>query len=76
MRQLLQVAWTALWLIPGASAQCSMCRTAAAQANGIDKAILILFVPAVLLFSGVFLFAFHSQGGQEDPRNGSTPRDS
>jgi hypothetical protein len=54
-----------LWLIPAAVAQCSMCRTAAAQVNGIDKAILVLLAPAVLLFSGVFLFAFHFRSGRE-----------
>ena len=66
MRQVLKIAGSALLLIPGAAAQCSMCRTVAAQANGIDKAILVLFVPAVLLFSGVFLFAFRSQGKDDD----------
>ena len=66
MRQALRIAGTSLWLIPAATAQCSMCRTVAAQANGIDKAILVLFVPAVLLFSGVFLFAFRSQGRDDN----------
>jgi hypothetical protein len=53
-------------LAPAVSAQCSMCRTAAAQANGMDKAILVLFVPAVLLFCGVFVFAFRSQGDDDE----------
>jgi hypothetical protein len=50
---------------PEAWSQCAMCRTVAAQANGIDKAILVLFVPAVLLFCGVFVFAFRSQGADD-----------
>jgi hypothetical protein len=38
----------------------------------MDKAILVLFVPAVLLFCGVFAFAFRSHdadddSGSEDP---------
>jgi hypothetical protein len=43
-------------------AQCVMCRTAmAAQAQAagtINRAILILLLPAVALFCGVFLLAF------------------
>ncbi len=43
-------------------AQCAMCRTAAAAqahaAGTINTAILILLLPAVALFSGVFLLAF------------------
>lgn len=44
-------------------AQCSMCRTAlAAQgpeaADAFNRAILILLVPAVVLFSSVFLLVF------------------
>jgi hypothetical protein len=63
MRKMAILAGASLWLIPETSAQCSMCRTAAAQANGIDKAILVLLVPAVVLFCGTFLIAFRSQGG-------------
>ena len=75
MRQYLKIAGMSLWLIPGAAAQCSMCRTAAAQANGIDKAILVLFVPAVVLFSGVFLFAFRSQDGSDASGDDTRSRD-
>jgi hypothetical protein len=49
------------FVVAPAFAQCSMCRTVAAQANSIDKAIIILFLPAILLFSGVFVLAFRSQ---------------
>ena len=42
--------------------QCSMCRTAAAQSPGVadtlDSAILILLVPAVAMFCGVYFMAF------------------
>jgi hypothetical protein len=52
-----------LLVVAPAFAQCSMCRTAAAQVNSIDRAIIILFLPAILLFSGVFVLAFRSQAG-------------
>jgi hypothetical protein len=47
-------------------AQCSMCRTAAAVAGGktLDTAVLILLLPAMALFCGVFLTAF--RGGSRD----------
>jgi hypothetical protein len=50
-------------------AQCSMCRTAAAAqgAGGVgalNAAIVVLFVPAVVLFCGVFAFAL--RGDRED----------
>ncbi len=52
-----------------AFAQCSMCRTAAAaqaQAAGtINTAIVILLVPALVLFSGVFLLVFRSAAPEE-----------
>lgn len=42
-----------------AHAQCSMCKTAAAQSAGLslalNKGIFILLVPAVLLFAIIFL---------------------
>ena len=43
-----------------ALAQCSMCRNAVAAqgaADTFDRAILILLVPAVAMFSSVFIFA-------------------
>ena len=43
-------------------AQCSMCRTALESnpelAGAIDKAIIVLLVPAVALFCGVYFLAF------------------
>jgi hypothetical protein len=54
-----------------AFAQCSMCR-ASASAQGaeasaaFDKAIVILLAPALILFSGVFLFVFHREGPARD----------
>lgn len=61
-------------LLAGAStalAQCSMCRTAAsAQPPGasqaMNTAILILLVPALGLFSTVFLVAFRSDPHDEE----------
>lgn len=43
-----------------AAAQCSMCRNAVAAqgaADTFDRAILILLIPAVAMFSCVFIFA-------------------
>jgi hypothetical protein len=56
-----------------ALAQCSMCRTAAAQnaqaAKTINTAILILLLPALALFSSVFLLALRSSDAEsEDDR--------
>jgi len=45
-------------------AQCSMCRTAAAQgdqAAAINSGILVLFLPAVTLFSTIVFLAFRFQ---------------
>lgn len=54
-------------------AQCSMCRTAAAAqeagaAQALDAAIVVLLVPAVALFTGVFLFAFRSDAASREGR--------
>ena len=60
-------------LLPG---QCVMCRTAAAAqaqtARTINTAILILLVPAMALFGGVFMLVFRSAPGGEDE---AAPRD-
>ncbi len=58
-------------------AQCSMCRTAAASqgagaAGALNAAIVILLVPALALFCGIFLLAVGRQGPEgrgESPRN-------
>jgi hypothetical protein len=56
-----------------AAAQCAMCRTAlAAQHGGADvfnKAIVILLLPAVVLFSGTFLLVYtrRRMGDDEKP---------
>ena len=59
----------AIGLPAAALAQCSMCRTAAAQnahaAKTINTAILILLLPALALFSSVFLLAFRRSGADE-----------
>ena len=57
------------------AAQCAMCRTAmAAQHGGADvfnKAILILLLPAVVLFSGTFLLVYVQHRG----RSGEKPEE-
>ena len=63
MRSLLRLLAVAAAAGAQAWAQCPMCRTAAAAqgeaaARAFNAGILILFVPAVGLFCGVFLFAF------------------
>jgi hypothetical protein len=53
-----------------AAAQCAMCRTAlAAQHGGADvfnKAILVLILPAFVLFSGTFALIFTRRGKPEE----------
>ncbi|HWQ56684.1 MAG TPA: hypothetical protein VN442_23560 [Bryobacteraceae bacterium] len=61
-----QTAGVLLAAGPPVFAQCSMCRTAAAAqgpegAHALNVAIAILLVPAVTLFSGLFLLAFRSE---------------
>lgn len=56
-----RILLTAVAVAP-AWAQCSMCRTAAAAQgdhamHAMNAAILVLLVPAVVLFCGVFLLA-------------------
>lgn len=64
-----------LWAAP-VWAQCSMCRTAAASqgAHGMhtmNTAIVVLLVPAVALFCGMFVLALRGDAppGLEDPRD-------
>ncbi|MCC6858943.1 MAG: hypothetical protein IT158_10285 [Bryobacterales bacterium] len=71
LRRLRRIIPAALAGLP-AYAQCSMCRNAAAAqgqgaADSFNSAILILLVPAVALFSGVFLFTWRSAARTEDP---------
>jgi len=59
-------------------AQCPMCRTAAARdpaaARALNLGILLLFIPAVALFSGVFLLAFHSRNPENTEESEETQR--
>jgi hypothetical protein len=55
-----------------AVAQCSMCRTVAAAQNAagvLDAAILVLFVPALALFSGTLIMAFRFRAQGRDPED-------
>jgi hypothetical protein len=72
----LQVLRLASCIAGGAAplaAQCSMCRTAMAAQHGgaevFNKAILILLLPAIVLFSGTFLLVYtrHRTGNNEKP---------
>jgi hypothetical protein len=57
-----------LWLGASqiAAAQCSMCRTAAgvqaAQSDALNTGILILLVPALLLFTAVIIVTVRKAG--------------
>ena len=60
-------------------AQCVMCRTAASAqgahaAATLNRAILILLLPALALFSGVFLLAFRGAKSQAAEDEYDTPR--
>lgn len=56
---------TVIALAPAALAQgCVMCYTSASAAgqrgeHALDKAILVLLIPPLLLFIGILVFAFH-----------------
>ena len=65
--------WTLIGMLAcgSARAQCIMCRTAAAAQSGgashaMDRAILILLGPAVVLFCGIFLGIFRSRASAAD----------
>jgi hypothetical protein len=54
-----------------AAAQCSMCRTALSENGGaavFNKAILILLLPAMVLFSGTFLVVYRGQRRGNDQK--------
>jgi hypothetical protein len=68
----MRLAGTLLLAASTLAAQCSMCRTAVAAQNAkaiesVNYGILILFVPAVLLFSSVFVLAFRHGLKEDDP---------
>jgi cation transporter-like permease len=56
-----------------AAAQCAMCRTALAGQHGsaavFNRAVVILLLPAVVLFSATFLLVYtrHRMGNDEKP---------
>ena len=56
-----------------AAAQCAMCRTAVAAQHGsaavFNKAVVILLLPAVVLFGSTFLLVYtqHRMGKEEKP---------
>lgn len=61
MTILLALAATLSALCGGARAQCAMCKQslesssdAAAFASGLNLAVLVLLVPAVVMFAGIF----------------------
>jgi hypothetical protein len=61
-------------VLPAAMAQCSMCRTTAALTAGVfDSAIIVLFIPAIALFSGVFFLAFRYWPDNEEDSGSDWP---
>jgi heme/copper-type cytochrome/quinol oxidase subunit 2 len=51
-------------------AQCAMCKTVAAAqgekaAQALDWAILVLFIPAMLIFTGVYFLAYRMRNAQD-----------
>jgi hypothetical protein len=70
----MKIAASGLLMAAAAWGQCSMCRTAAAAQGAaagktLDHAVLILLVPAVTLFAGVFLAAFRIGSSHDEPRD-------
>jgi hypothetical protein len=59
------VALCALALSDSAFAQCAMCRASVTQAfaKSLNLAILVLFVPPVTMFVGIFFVAFRNRKG-------------
>jgi hypothetical protein len=59
------VALCALALSGSALAQCAMCRASVTQAfaKSLNLAILVLFVPPVTMFVGIFFVAFRNRKG-------------
>jgi hypothetical protein len=75
LRAVLSIAAAA---IP-AVAQCPMCRAAVAAGGAkagetFDWAILVLFVPAVVMFTGVFLLSFRYRNVVDRGQSESSPR--
>ena len=71
MKQIFRSAWALLAAAAPAAAQCAMCRTALSHKNGdtFNRAILILLVPALVMFGTIFLAVVRFAGNsrQEDP---------
>lgn len=59
------IALCALALADNALAQCAMCRASVTQAfaKNLNLAILVLFVPPVTMFLGIFFIAFRNRKG-------------
>ena len=59
------VALCALAMSDVALAQCAMCRASVTQAfaKNLNLAILVLFVPPVTMFLGIFFIAFRNRKG-------------
>jgi hypothetical protein len=58
-----------LFMTPPAWAQCSLCKLAVEQdpslGTAFNKAILLMMIPALAVFAGVFLFAARSAPGRK-----------
>jgi hypothetical protein len=71
-------AFAAGILLLGQSARaqgCVMCYTTALQLNksgatALDKAIIVLWIPPALIFSGIFAYVYRRRGSWRDPAAG------
>lgn len=68
---LLLAVFVVLLVFEPSFAQCAMCKqtlenseNAAAAARGTNAAILVLFVPPVVMFIGIFGLIYHSRNKQ------------
>ena len=75
---LITIAVAAVSLLSGetALAQCALCRTAAAAQNpeaasALNLGILVLLIPAAVIFNGIFLLAYRCRDSNSG-RNGET----
>jgi hypothetical protein len=71
MKRIFLSAWMMLATAGMADAQCAMCRTALSHQAGdtINRAIVILLVPAVAMFGTIFLAVcrYAGPGAEKDP---------
>jgi hypothetical protein len=67
-----------LWGAPAALAQCAMCKAAVAASGDsaaatLDKAILVLLIPPVMIFCAIFIVAYRLRAGAQGDEARETP---